>query len=115
MDSRIAEKLPLPREMLQRPISPSAVVACAVAIESFVLGFAYGNVMGLERTFELQQWQTFVGSGVAIGIGLLAFFGVIRTQRITVMIKEQDRLEARLPGLRQAMMCCSCCYAIWVS
>jgi hypothetical protein len=67
-----------------------------------VLGFAYGNLMGLEQTFELQKWQTLVASCIAIAVGLLAFYGALRTQRITVMTKEQDRIESRLPGLRQS-------------
>jgi hypothetical protein len=38
---------------------------------------------------------------VALAAATLAYFGVRNTQRITVMIKEQDRIDALLPGLRQ--------------
>src|SRR6266851_8537123 len=82
-------------------ISSSAVVAIAVATLLFVVGFALGNLMGLERTFDLEKWQALVGAVIAIALGLLAFYGAQRTQRITVMTKEQERIEAKLPGLRQ--------------
>jgi len=83
-------------------LSNSAIMASAVAALTFVLGFAWGNVLGVGQTFILKEWQTLAGALVAIVGIFLAFIGVRNTQRISVMIKEQDRLNALLPGLRQA-------------
>jgi hypothetical protein len=69
---------------------------------AFVLGFAYGNVLGLDATFVLEKWQTLVGTLVAVLAAVAAFIGVRGTQRINVVLKEQERLDKLLPGLRQA-------------
>ncbi|CAN0349773.1 unnamed protein product, partial [Phaeothamnion confervicola] len=74
----------------------------AAALLAFVLGFAYGNVLGLDATFVLERWQTLVGTMVAVIAAVVAFIGVRGTQRINVVLKEQDRLDKLLPGLRQA-------------
>jgi hypothetical protein len=83
-------------------INNSTIVTIAIAMLVFVLGFAYGNVFDAVYGFHLKDWQTLVSAIIAILIGLLAFFGVRNTQRITVMIKEEERIDTILPGLRQA-------------
>jgi hypothetical protein len=82
-------------------LDSSKILAIAAAILSFVLGFAYGNLFDELYNFHLKDWQTFVGMIVAILLGLLAYWGVQGTQRINVMIREQDRSDQLLPGLRQ--------------
>ena len=82
-------------------IENSTIAAVAFAALAFVLGFGYGNLLGLEYEFRFQEWQTLTSAIVAIGLGMLAFFGVWSTQRVNVMIKEQERIDAMLPGLRQ--------------
>jgi hypothetical protein len=77
------------------------ITSIAISVLTFVLGFAYGNLLGLEYEFRLQEWQTLVSAIIAIALGMLAFFGVWSTQRVNVMIKEQERIDALLPGLRQ--------------
>ena len=71
------------------------------AIYGFVLEFAYGNLFEAKYRFELKEWQTLAGVLVAVAAATLAYMGVQGTQRINVMIKEQDRLDTSLPGLRQ--------------
>ena len=67
-----------------------------------MLGFTYGNVLGLDGTFVLKEWQTLVAAAVAV-IGVAwAYYGVRGTQRINVILKEQERLDRLLPGWRQA-------------
>jgi hypothetical protein len=82
-------------------LNGSTIATIAIAILTFVLGFAYGNLFDAKYDFHLKDWQTFVSMIVAILLGLLAYFGVQGTQRINVMIKEQDRSDQLLPGLRQ--------------
>ncbi|MBC9883860.1 hypothetical protein G8O24_42055 [Bradyrhizobium sp. INPA01-394B] len=72
------------------------------AIYGFVLGFGYGNLLEAKYGFELREWQTLVGVLVAVAAAVLAFIGVRGTQRVNVVLKEQDRLDKLLPGLRQA-------------
>jgi hypothetical protein len=83
-------------------ITNTGILLFAAASLAFVLGFAYGNVLGLERVFDLEKWQTLVGTVVAVLAAAAAFLGVRGTQRINVILKEQERLDKLLPGWRQA-------------
>lgn len=82
-------------------ISNSTIFAAMAALYGFILGFGYGNLLEAEYGFALKDWQTLVGVLVAAAAAILAYIGVRGTQRINVVIKEQDRLDALLPGLRQ--------------
>ena len=82
-------------------IRNSIIFAVMAAIYGFVFGFGYGNFLGAQYGFQLKDWQTLLGVLVAVLAAILAYIGVQGTQRINVMIKEQDRLDALLPGLRQ--------------
>jgi len=86
---------------LATKINNWTITTIAISVLTFVLGFAYGNLAGLEYEFRLQEWQTLVSAIIAIALGMLAFFGVWSTQRVNVMIKEQERIDALLPGLWQ--------------
>jgi hypothetical protein len=66
-----------------------------------VLGFAYGNYFDRSYSFDLKDWQTLLGTMVAFLGVTLAYIGVRGTQRINVLIKEQDRISELLPGLHQ--------------
>jgi hypothetical protein len=68
---------------------------------TFVVGFACGDLVGARYDFHLNEWQGLVGGLVAIGAASVAYLGVRGTQRINVMIKEQDHIAELLPGLRQ--------------
>jgi hypothetical protein len=74
-------------------ITNTGILLFAAASLGFVLGFAYGNVLGLERVFDLEKWQTLVGTVVAVLAAAAAFLGVRGTQRINVILKEQERLD----------------------
>ena len=82
-------------------LNNATIMAIAAATFAFVLGFAYGNLFEVQYGFQLKDWQTLASTLVALGAATLAYMGVRGTQRINVMIKEQDRIEALLPGLRQ--------------
>jgi hypothetical protein len=82
-------------------ISSSTIAAAAIALLMFVFGFAYGNLFDALYDFKLKEWQVLGSTLVAILAATLAYYGVTNTQRITVMIKEQDRIYDRLPGMRQ--------------
>jgi hypothetical protein len=56
----------------------STVAAAVAAILALVVGFAYGNLFGLEQIFELQKWQALIGAGVALLAAALAFFNTTR-------------------------------------
>jgi hypothetical protein len=73
----------------------------AAATLAFVLGFGYGDLLGGHYGFDLRNWQTLVSATVALGGATLAYFGVRSTQRVTVMLKEEERIDRALPGLRQ--------------
>jgi hypothetical protein len=79
----------------------TTVLIVAAAAAAFLLGFAYGNLFAAQYGFQLKEWQTLASTLVAVIAATLAYIGVRGTQRINVMIKEQDRIEALLPGLRQ--------------
>jgi hypothetical protein len=79
----------------------STIIAGMAAIYGFVLGFGYGNLFEVQYGFQFKEWQTLGGVLVAVAAATLAYIGVQGTQRINVMTKEQDRLDAMLPGLRQ--------------
>lgn len=78
------------------------VCVVAAAVLAFILGFALGNAFGIGNTFQLEKWQSLAGALVAIVAATVAFLGVRGTQRINVILKEQERLDKLLPGLRQA-------------
>lgn len=79
----------------------SALFAIYIGFLAFVLGFAYGDLFGARYDFHLNEWQGLVGTFVAIVAAGVAYISVWTTQRVNVMIKEQDRITELLPGLRQ--------------
>jgi hypothetical protein len=85
----------------QMRLSNSAIMGAATAAFAFIFGFACGNLFDVQEGFHLKDWQTFASMLVAIVLGTLGYIGVRNTQRINVMIKEQDRIAEMLPGLRQ--------------
>jgi hypothetical protein len=79
----------------------AAAFAAFIGLLTFVLGFAYGNLFEVQYAFHLKDWQTLASTLVAIVAAAVGYFGVRTTQRINVLIKEQDRIDELLPGLRQ--------------
>lgn len=80
----------------------TTVLIIAATVLGSVFGFTVGNTLDYEFAFHLKEWQTLTSAIVAfIGI-TVAYLGVRQTQRINVLIKEQDRIDELLPGLRQA-------------
>ncbi len=77
------------------------VLVVAAATFAFVFGFAYGDLLGGQYGFRFQDWQTLGSAMVAFGAATVAYLGVRGTQRINVMIKEEERIDSTLPGLRQ--------------
>lgn len=69
-------------------IRNSTVAVIAAAILALIVGFAYGNVLGLQHVFELQKWQMLVGAGVALLAAVIAFFNTTRS------LTHAGRLEA---------------------
>jgi hypothetical protein len=82
-------------------IRNTMIFVAMAAIYGLVVGFAYGNLFEAKYGFQLKDWQPLVGVLVAVTAAMLTYIGVRGTQRINVVIKEQDRLDASLPGLRQ--------------
>ena len=82
-------------------ISHTTILLIAAAMLAFIVGFAYGNFFEVQYGFQLRDWQTLASVAVAVAAAVLAYIGVHNTQRINVMIKEQDRIDGLLPGLRQ--------------
>jgi hypothetical protein len=58
-------------------------------------------VIGGRYRFRLQDWQTLVSAAIALGAATLAYLGVRSTQRINIMLKEEERIDKALPGLHQ--------------
>lgn len=79
----------------------TTVLVAAAASFSLILGFAFGDVLGGGFGFQLRDWQTLISAFVAVGAATAAFLGVHGTQRINVMLKEEERIDRALPGLRQ--------------
>ncbi len=79
----------------------SAIFAAAVGLLTFVLGFAFGNFLEVKYGFQLKDWQTLASTLVAIVAAGVAYVGVRTTQRLNVMMKEEDRIDEFLPGFRQ--------------
>jgi hypothetical protein len=79
----------------------TTLLVVAVAMLAFLLGFAYGNLFEVQYGFQFKDWQTLASTCVAVIAATLAYIGVRGTQRISVLIKEQDRVAELLPGLRQ--------------
>ncbi|HEX4409934.1 MAG TPA: hypothetical protein VH206_14270 [Xanthobacteraceae bacterium] len=79
----------------------SAVFAAAIGLLTFVLGFAYGNILGVQEGFKVHEWQPFGGMLIAIIAAGVAYINVWTTQRISVMTREEERIDKILPGLRQ--------------
>jgi hypothetical protein len=74
----------------------STVVVCAAATLAFVFGFAYGNLFGLEHTFDLQKWQALVGAAVALLAAVIAFLNTTRS------LSHAKQLEDRRRGRKHA-------------
>lgn len=64
------------------------VLAVAAATLAFVLGFAYGDLLGLQYSFRLQDWQTLIGVAGAFVVGYIAVLPVWR------QVKETQRQAA---------------------
>jgi hypothetical protein len=95
----------MPIKKLQRwfmKMDSRTIREIALVTLAFIGGFAYGNYFRVGYEFKFQEWQTSVSAVIAILFGVVGFFGVKKTLTVNVMIKEQDRIDATLPGLRQA-------------
>jgi hypothetical protein len=55
------------------------ILVGAAATLAFVLGFSYGNLLGLEHTFEFEKWQTLAGAGVAVLAVVIALMNTARS------------------------------------
>ncbi|MDC7787348.1 hypothetical protein PQJ75_13625 [Rhodoplanes sp. TEM] len=75
----------------------ASVLCAAVGIIGFVGGFAYGIEFRRVDLDWLQRWQTLISAIVALGAATTAFFMTRQTHRITVLIKEQERIDKILP------------------
>jgi hypothetical protein len=80
----------------------STVAAAVAAILALVVGFAYGNLFGLEQIFELQKWQALIGAGVALLAAALAFFNTTRS--LDHAAKLEDRRRSRKHAAVRAML-----------
>jgi hypothetical protein len=83
------------------PERNATIAVVVTAVLASLLGFAYGNYFERRYSFDLKDWQTLLSAMVAFLGVALAYMGVRGTQRINVLIKEQDRIAELLPGLRQ--------------
>jgi hypothetical protein len=50
----------------------------------------------------LKEWQTLVGASIAVGAAFTAWHNVTRQLHMTARMREEDRMESALPGLREA-------------
>ena len=83
------------------PRDPNWILVAAFSTLSLVLGFAYGNEWAREG-FHLKDWQPLLAAFVA-AVGIIAA-GMMasRTLRFNAISREENRIEERLPGLREA-------------
>jgi hypothetical protein len=77
----------------------SVILAAAIGLLTFVFGFPYGNFFDVQYGFHLKDWQTLVGTLVAIIAAGVAYIGVWTTQRVSVMTKEEERIGVLADGL----------------
>ncbi len=71
---------------------------------AFVIGIVIGGLLGSQQPIvdSIRNWQTLIAAAIAlIGI-LIAWFSVGRQPRVTIISREEDRIEKILPGLYDA-------------
>lgn len=71
----------------------STVVVCAAATLALVFGFAYGNLLGLERAFDLEKWQTLVGAGIALLAAVIAVWNTTRSLQDARELEQNRRVR----------------------
>lgn len=78
------------------------IMAAAAAVLSCLLGFTFGNALGVTGVFDLQDWQSIIGTCIAVTAVVIAWYNVQRTLRMNLISREEDRMERSLPALCQA-------------
>jgi hypothetical protein len=78
------------------------IMAAAAAVLSCLLGFTYGNALGVSGEFNLQEWQSIIGTCIAVMAAAIAWYSIQRTLRMNLISREEDRIERSLPALCQA-------------
>src|SRR5262249_26381224 len=77
----------------------------AISLLMFTAVFAlwlFALPIHLDEFQRIQRWQTLIGSLIT-GLGVLAAaWNVTRQMRSAARVREQDRIERELPGLRAA-------------
>jgi hypothetical protein len=78
------------------------IMAAAAAVLSCILGFTFGNALGVAGVFNMKDWQFIIGTCIAVMVAMIAWYNVQRTLRMNLISREEDRIERSLPALCQA-------------
>jgi hypothetical protein len=90
-----------------------AGMASAVGIVLILTLIAWLDLWGPVNVGVIREWQTLIGFGGTLAVGCVAWINVtrqIRQQRVgtrlTLLSREEDRIEKSLPGLKDAAKFC---------
>jgi hypothetical protein len=91
--------------MTRNPNDPWFPVTVLLVVLLVLWLGAWGPVVGDVAAKGLygfvKDWQTLIAAGIAVGAAAI-WHNVTRQLRLQAKIREEDRMEAALPGLREA-------------
>ncbi len=101
----------------KRKINQAAEIGASrtVLLVAVFLAIAVMTGIGLQLTnrINVKEWQTLIGFGGTLFVGWIAWANVNRqlkvqrsANRMTVLIREEDRIDRELPGLRATERLC---------
>jgi hypothetical protein len=90
-----------------------AGMASAVGIVLILMIVTWLGLWGPVSIDSIKEWQTLIGFGGTLAVGAIAWVNVSRQiqqqrtgTRLTLLSREEDRIEAELPGLKDAALFC---------
>ena len=90
-----------------------AGMASAVGIVLILTIVAWLNLWGPIHVSAIKEWQTLIGFGGTLAVGAVAWVNVSRQisqqqvgMRLSLLTREEDRIEVELPGLKDAALFC---------
>jgi hypothetical protein len=90
-----------------------AGMASAIGIVLILMLVTWLGLWGPVDLNSIKGWQTLIGFGGTLAVGVIAWINVSRQiqqqqlgTRLTLLSREEDRIEADLPGLKDAALFC---------